>query len=78
LRLEQYQNRLASLSRALNAVSPLNVLERGYAVVRDKEGQALTRAEQFQPDQSVTLSFSDFEVLARVLEAPQPHQARKT
>ena len=77
LRVEQHHSRLASLSRALNAVSPLKVLERGYAVVRDQEGQALTRAEQFQPDQSVKLSFSDFEVRARILEAPQQHYVSK-
>ncbi len=71
LRIERLETRLASLSRALNAVSPLNVLERGYAVVRDSDGQALTRPGEFQQDQSLRLRFSDFEVLARVVDVPE-------
>ncbi|MCC6201733.1 MAG: exodeoxyribonuclease VII large subunit [Gammaproteobacteria bacterium] len=42
-RLAIRQARLATLSRALHAVSPLATLERGYAIVRDPATRAITR-----------------------------------
>ncbi|MGY6555959.1 MAG: exodeoxyribonuclease VII large subunit [Wenzhouxiangella sp.] len=69
--LERSAARLASQARALDSISPLKVLERGYAVVRDPAGAALTRIDQFRPDQDLTLRFRHFEVPARVSAAPR-------
>jgi len=69
--MEGLQARLALHARALSNVSPLKVLERGYAVVRAADGSALTRIEQFSPGQDVTLRFRRFEVAARVMAAPR-------
>jgi len=71
LALERYNNRLAELSRALDAVSPLRVLSRGYAVVRDHDDHALTQARQFTPNQNIRLILHRFEVRARVTDSPQ-------
>jgi exodeoxyribonuclease VII large subunit len=46
-RLERQESRLATLARALSAVSPLATLERGFAVVtRARDGQLITTAAQ--------------------------------
>jgi exodeoxyribonuclease VII large subunit len=46
-RLERHEARLATLARALSAVSPLATLERGFAVVtRTRDGQLITTAAQ--------------------------------
>jgi len=71
LALERYNNRLAELNRALDAVSPLRVLSRGYAVVRDHDDHALTQARQFTPNQNIRLILHRFEVRARVTDSPQ-------
>lgn len=69
--LDALQSRLAAQTRALDSVSPLSVLDRGYAVVRDEDGTALTRIEQFRKGQGVTLSLRHFEVAARITADPK-------
>ena len=72
--LDRLRARLLAQTRALEGVSPLRVLERGYAVVRDPDGLALSRAEQFSPGQAVSLLFRHFEVRAEVLDRPAPSE----
>lgn len=47
--------RLARAAGALQALSPLGVLERGYAVVTDASGQAITRAAQVAEGDTVAV-----------------------
>ncbi|MFU8831814.1 MAG: exodeoxyribonuclease VII large subunit, partial [Wenzhouxiangella sp.] len=70
-RLSQAGERLASLARSLNNVSPLTVLERGYAVARTPEGVALTQKTQFSKGMKINLLFHDFEVDSEVLSEPR-------
>ncbi|MEO0363937.1 MAG: exodeoxyribonuclease VII large subunit [Pseudomonadota bacterium] len=49
-RLESLRASLASHARQLNAISPLATLERGYAVVRDTQGQAVHHISQIDVD----------------------------
>jgi len=43
--LQQQKQRLGKACQLLNTVSPLNTLERGYALVTDSNGRILTRAQ---------------------------------
>lgn len=43
------QNRLESQARLLHSVSPLNVLNRGYSISLNEEGQALHNARDLKP-----------------------------
>lgn len=62
----QKQHSLERIAAALNALSPLRVLERGYAFCwRGQE--VLTSAEQAQIGQDLTLQFRDGELDCRVL-----------
>ena len=65
-RLEQSSARLTAHSARLEALSPLKVLARGYAVARDENGRVLKRVAQLPPGQDFRLRVTDGEVNARV------------
>ena len=65
--LARSSQHLAETARALNAVSPLAVLGRGYALIEDENGRALTRADDFAVDQTVHARLSRFCVEAKVV-----------
>jgi len=58
--------RLDTLATALDAMSPLKVLGRGYAMARDRAGTVLKRVDQFAPHRAFRLTVSDGDVNARV------------
>ena len=47
---ERRSSHLAELARALNAVSPLDVLKRGYAILFDESGNVVRSAQGIGPD----------------------------
>jgi exodeoxyribonuclease VII large subunit len=57
---------LQSLSRHLAALSPLAVLNRGYALVFDEAGSLVKRASSLSPDQRLTTQFAIGTVESRV------------
>jgi exodeoxyribonuclease VII large subunit len=66
--IERLGARLAADGARLDALSPLRVLERGYAVARDAEGRVLRRVAQFSPGLGFRLRVRDGEIPARVEE----------
>lgn len=63
----QKTQQLASLSRSLNAMSPLAVLDRGYAFLRDEESkQMITSVTQLNVDQKITAQLKDGELICDV------------
>jgi exodeoxyribonuclease VII large subunit len=64
--LERSRARLDRIGATLDALSPLRVLHRGYAVARDDEGHVLTRIGQFETGGAFRLTVSDGEVRAVV------------
>lgn len=48
-RLQQKQQLLAAQVRQLHGVSPLATLQRGYAIVQNSDGQAISSTNQLQP-----------------------------
>ncbi len=60
--LERKQQRLERVGLNLNALSPLNVLSRGYALVQSDEKKVLRSAKDIQKNQKLILRFSDGEV----------------
>ncbi len=51
--LERSQHQAANLADRLDAVSPLNVLARGYSVTQTESGQPITDAQTVQPGQRI-------------------------
>ena len=65
-RLEQSRALLTAHGARLDALSPLRVLARGYAVARDENGQVLKRVGQLPSGKAFRLRVTDGEVNGRV------------
>lgn len=64
--LRHQRHRADRLAAQLDALSPLRILDRGYAVPVDREGRVLKRREDFRPGESFRLRVADGDVGARV------------
>jgi len=73
--LDRKRVALSALAGRLQALSPLAILERGYAVARTPEGRLLRRVEDFTPGRSFHLRVMDGTVEA---DAVGPHQEDAT
>lgn len=67
--LERRRQKLVELGRALNAVSPLATLERGYVIVLDDAGDVVRRAAALSPGQRVQARWVDGSRWLRVGDA---------
>ncbi len=54
-RLETAKQQLAMAAAALDAMSPLRVLERGYAIAHDAHGQVIREAKAVSIDDALRL-----------------------
>ena len=66
---ERRRSHLAELARALNAVSPLDVLKRGYAILFDEAGQVLRSATGVRAGERVRARLADGELGLKVEHA---------
>ena len=66
--LEKRAARLQHLAGQLQALSPLGILERGYALIFDEEGKLVTRAEQLSPGDEIQARVARGQIKARVEE----------
>jgi len=60
-------NRLDKLETRIAGTNPATVLERGYAIITNRAGRAVTSVAQTAPDEIVTARLSDGEFKSRVL-----------
>ena len=63
------RERLGRLAAALDAMSPLKVLGRGYAIARREDGQVLASVHDAAPGELIRLHLSDGELGCRVEES---------
>jgi exodeoxyribonuclease VII large subunit len=68
VRLEDARARLAVTAASLDALSPLAVLQRGYALAQDKQGRLLRDAGAVRPGEMIRLRLARGRLLARVEE----------
>jgi len=73
------RRRLAAMARTLDAVSPRNVLQRGYSYTLDSEGKLLRRTSDAKPGHTLTTVLADGQVQSTVEdgEASAPKSPRK-
>jgi exodeoxyribonuclease VII large subunit len=62
------RHRYEGLTARLDALSPLKVLARGYAVAFDPHGHALRAASQVRPGERVRVRLHEGELSAEVVE----------
>ena len=60
-----------ALTAKLDAMSPLKVLSRGYAMAQTEGGEILRSVQQIQPGDHLTVSLSDGKLTAQVLEVKE-------
>jgi exodeoxyribonuclease VII large subunit len=76
--IDASRERLAALARLASQLHPEKPLERGYAIVRDAQGKALTDKAQAAAEAALTLQFRDGELEVTVGDtAPPPKPPRK-
>lgn len=66
--LERRRYQVATAARALDTVSPLATLSRGYAIVSRDDGQIVRRHDEVKPGDSVETRLADGRLLCRVEE----------
>ena len=71
--LSRARERLARDSAALDAMSPLKVLGRGYAVARTEDGGILRSSDQVQPGDRIRLRLAQGSLGCRVEEKEDNH-----
>jgi exodeoxyribonuclease VII large subunit len=64
-RLETHRHKLAVAASKLDMLSPLAVLGRGYAIVKDEGGNLIARASMVRTGQKLALRFEDGELGCR-------------
>ena len=62
------RTRLAGLTSTLDALSPLKVLGRGYAMAQDEEGQIITSVHSVELGERITLRVSDGQLGCTVMK----------
>ncbi|MBO7435134.1 exodeoxyribonuclease VII large subunit [bacterium] len=65
---ERYESKLDHCTKMLDALGPISVLKRGYAVVQDDAGEAVTSAEDLKKKIRFLVRMSDGSVKAKVLD----------
>ncbi len=65
-RLQLQVEKLSGMDRRLNALNPLAILKRGYAVVEQSDGRLIRHTSQVAPGDQVTIRVSDGEFKAEV------------
>ncbi len=68
-RLATARQRVFQLTQALRLVSPNAVLERGYAIVQNQQGQVITASQQTEAGQSLRVKLHQGELQTQVLGA---------
>ena len=66
--LSRERQRTARLAAALDALSPLKVLGRGYSIAMDEEGRVLSSIQSVEPGDPFELRMEDGKLKCRVEE----------
>lgn len=73
--IDRQKTRLATAARMLNTLSPLNTLERGFALVNDETtGQLITNQQQLKPGQRLHTRIAQGGFHS-IVESLDPHQS---
>ncbi|MGA7886019.1 MAG: exodeoxyribonuclease VII large subunit, partial [Acidobacteriaceae bacterium] len=73
-RMRGCREREAALSRELAALSPLAVLQRGYALVYDERGALIKQVQNVREGQNLTTRLAGGRVKSRVTEIEKEHR----
>ena len=69
--LSRKHQKFIALTAKLDAMSPLKVLSRGYAMTQQENGELLRSVQQIQPGEQIRVSLSDGQLTAQVLDVKE-------
>ena len=72
--LQNQRRRFVALTAKLDAMSPLKVLTRGYALAGDEDGNLIRTVQQVTPGQTITVRVSDGIIRAKTIEGVKDHE----
>ena len=72
--VERHQRRFVAMTAKLDAMSPLKVLTRGYALASDEEGNLIRSVDQVREEQVIHLRVSDGVIRAKTIEGVKNHE----
>jgi len=73
-RISLYQSRLTGLDARLKSLNPLQVLQRGYAIVSDENGKIVSSVTGVQAGNQVAVRLMDGTLEAEVKQIHQDNQ----
>jgi len=62
----QKKSLLSNVTRTLNAISPLQTLERGYSITLNDKGTAILSARQIKPNDTIETRLHNGRIISRV------------
>jgi len=68
IKLQIKQHKIQSLKNNLEALNPLSILERGYAMVTDDKKHVINNVSQMQAEQKIKIRFANSQALALFIE----------
>lgn len=72
--ISKYRQRFVAQTAKLDAMSPLKVLTRGYAVATTESGSIIRSAKEVRPGERITVRVSDGAIHANVIEGKMDHE----
>ncbi len=75
--LQRGAQTIEALAHKLELVSPMAVLQRGFAIVRTRDGQVVRAAAQVAPGQQLDVRVADGALEVEVLANPTPRDGRR-
>ena len=64
--LIQKKSQLSNAARTMNAISPLQTLERGYSITLNADGEAITSSEQVKQDDIIETRLHRGRIISKV------------
>jgi exodeoxyribonuclease VII large subunit len=65
--INQENSRIARIKASLSAVHPQRVLERGYSMIQNDDGEVLSKIDQLSVGQQIKMSFADGKAEASIV-----------
>lgn len=72
--VQNHNRRFVAVTSKLDAMSPLKVLTRGYALASDERGELIRSTDQVKPGQTIAVRVSDGTISAKVVGGVKSHE----
>jgi exodeoxyribonuclease VII large subunit len=76
--MAQKKSQLSNVARTLNAISPLQTLERGYSITLNNKDKAITSIKQVKANDTIKTRLQDGHVISHVESCVKFEQKQKT